>query len=397
MKKNTRRGMALLTGIIAIAGALWALRPAPLSVETAVVTRGRLIATVVAEGKTRVKNLYVVAAPVDGDLERIAPEPGDPVTPGAIFARIWPISPRPLDVRSRSEAEAAVVAARATVVQAEATEREAAAALTHAESQSTTAQKLSSEGVVAPKDFEHAGHEAQTRREALDVTRAAVQTARAELQRAQAVIATGVGQAARPATLVASPVTGRVLRVLRESAGPVQAGTPLGEIGNTTDLEVAADLLTADAMRVRPGAAASLRDWGGGDAIPARVRRIDPAAFTKVSALGIEEQRVPVVLDLVGPPPPELGHDFRVNAAIVTWEGDKVLTVPSTALFRTGDRWAVFTVLDRRVRMTVVTPGPSDDSRTAIEKGLEAGDVVVIQPSDVLSDGARVSATRRAP
>lgn len=369
MRKNTRRVTALLAVVIAVGGALWALRPSPISVETTVVTKGSLAATVVAEGKTRVKSLYVVAAPVDGDLERIAPEPGDPVSPGAVVARIWPISPRPLDVRSRSEAEAAVAAARASVTQAEAAEREAAAALTHAESQSITAQKLSGEGVVASKDSEHAGHEAQMRREALEVARAAVQTARAELQRAQAVVATTAGPTVRPATLVMSPVTGRVLRVLRESAGPVQAGTPLIEIGNTSDLEVAADLLTADAMRVHPGSAATLRDWGSGDPIPARVRRIDPAAFTKVSALGIEEQRVPVVLDLAGPPPRGLGHDFRVNAAIVTWQGENVLTVPSTALFRIGDRWAVFAVRDRRARLTDVTPGASDGSRTVIEKG----------------------------
>lgn len=397
MTKNTRRILLAGFALAITTGAAWMVWPTPMSVETAAVTTGPLTAKVVAEGKTRVKNLYVVAAPVDGDLERIAPEPGDSVTPGAVVARIWPISPRPLDVRSRSEAEAVVAAARATVTQAEATEREAAAALTHAESQSITAQRLSREGVVASKESEHAGHEAQTRREALDVARAAVQTARAELQRAQAVVATTAGATVRPATLVASPVNGRVLRVLHESAGPVQAGTPLVEIGNTSDLEVAADLLTADAMRVRPGSAASLRDWGGGVDIPARVRRIDPAAFTKASALGIEEQRVPVVLDLVGPPPPGLGHDFRVNAAIVTWQGNNVVTVPSTALFRTGDRWAVFTVRNGRVRLTEVTPGASDGSRTVTDQGLSAGDVVVIQPSDALSDGARITETRRAP
>ncbi len=397
MRKNTRRALTLVVALVAAAGVLWALGPTPIPVETTVATRGSLTATVVADGKTRVKNIYVVAAPVDGDLERIAFEPGDSVAPGAVVARIWPISPRPLDVRSRGEAEAAVAAVRAAVAQAEATERETAAALTHAESQRATAQKLSSEGVTAPKDFEHAGHEAQTRHEALGVARAAVQKARAELQRAEAVVATGAGRSATPATLVASPVTGRVLRVLRESAGPVQVGTPLVEMGNTADIEIAADLLTADAMQVRPGAAATLRDWGGSETIPARVRRIDPAAFTKVSALGVEDQRVPVILDLAGPPPPGLGHDFRVTAAIVTWQGRNVLTIPSTALFRMGDRWAVFTVRDGRAHVTVVTPGRSDGARTVIERGLADGDTVVVQPSDALNDRARVADTRRAP
>ena len=169
--------------------------------------------------------------------------------------------------------------------------------------------------------------------------------------------------------------------------------TPLIEIGNTADVEVVADLLTADAMQVQAGATATLRDWGGArpgpGAIAARVRRVDPAAFTKVSALGVEEQRVPVVLDLVEPPPVGMGQDFRVTVSIAVWQGQQVL--PSTALFRTGDRWAVFRIRDSRADVTLVAPGPSDGTRTAIEDGLAEGDVVVIQPSDLLSDGARIA------
>jgi HlyD family secretion protein len=374
----------------------WALRPSPMVVETITAVRGPLTASVIAEGRTRVKSVYVVAAPVSGELERIAVEPGAVVAPGATVARIWPIAPTPLDARSRAEAEAAVTAARATVARAEAVEQEAAGALTHAASQLATARTLSSAGAVPPKDAEHAGHEMEIRREALGAARAALQAARAELQRAQALVATGQGPSARPATLVPSPVAGRVLRLLRESAGPVIAGTPLIEIGNTADVEVVADLLTAGAMEVQAGAAATLRDWGGPGAIAARVRRVDPAAFTKVSALGVEEQRVPVVLDVLGPPR-GLGHDFRVTVSIAVWQGQQVLTVPATALFRAGDRWAVFTVRDGRMQTTLVSPGRSDGTRTAIDRGLADGQEVVIQPSDRLRDGMRVAVTRVAP
>ena len=394
-KTANRRGFAIVAIVVITAAVLWALRPAAIGVETDPVRRGSLTASVVAEGRTRIRDVYVIAAPVDGDLERIAVEPGDALTPGASVARIWPIAPRPLDVRSRAEAEAGVAVARAAVARAEATERETASALTHAESELATAQTLSGAGVTAPKDFEHAGHEVQIRREAVGAARAAVATALAELRRAEAVVATGVGRSTRPATVVPSPVTGRVLRIVRESAGPVTAGAPLIEIGNTTDVEVVADLLTADALQVRPGAAASIRDWGGRDVIAARVRRVDPAAFTKVSALGLEEQRVRAVLDLGGPPPAGLGHNFRVTVSIDVWQGTNVLTIPSTALFRTGDRWAVFVIRDGRAHVTPVTPGSSDTTRTVIETGLSDGEAVVMQPSDVLSDGARVMDSRR--
>jgi HlyD family secretion protein len=301
-----------------------------------------------------------------------------------------------LDARSRAEAEAAVVSARAIAARAEATQKEAAAALAHADSGLTTTRELVRGNAAARNDLEHAEHDVQIRREAVEAARGAAEAARADLRRAEAVVATGIARSGRAPTLVPSPVSGRVLRVLRESAGPVSSGTPLVEIGNTTDLEVTADLLTMDAMSVRPGAGAQIRDWGGPQAIPARVRRVDPAAFTKISALGLEEQRVRAVLDLVGPPPASMGHDFRVTVSIDAWHGQEVITVPSTALFRTGDGWAVFVVREGRARITRVMPGPSDARRTVIEQGVEDGLSVVIQPSDLLADGVRVSETRRS-
>jgi HlyD family secretion protein len=168
------------------------------------------------------------------------------------------------------------------------------------------------------------------------------------------------------------------------------------EIGNTTGLEIVADFLTTDAVAVRPGAPAMIRDWGGDEALVARVRQVDPGAFTKVSALGLEEQRVPVVLDLASDRPATLGHDFHVNVAIVVWKGTDVLTIPSTALFRIGERWAAFVVRDGRARLTFVVVGRSDATRSVIEQGLNAGDEVVVQPSDALTDGGRVQALARS-
>ena len=376
-----------------MAGAVgWAVRPRSTPVETTPVTRGTLEATVTAEGRTRVKDLFVVAAPVDGELERITLKAGDLVSPSTLIAQIRPAASRPLDARSRAEAVAVVTGARAAVQRAEAAEKQAVAALAHAESTRDTARTLAAGGAVGSKEFEHAEHEVEIRREAVQEARAALDASRAELARAQALVTPSTNPPGRVITEVRSPVAGRVLRVLHESAGPVTAGTPLAEVGNTAAIEVVSDFLTADAMAVQPGASAIIRDWGGPRPLAARVRRIDPAAFTKVSALGLEEQRVPIVLDLAEPAPAGFGHDFHVNVSIVVWKGQDVITVPSTALFRVGDRWAVFTVSGGRTHLKPVDPGRSDEARTVVAIGLEPGEEVVIQPSDTLHDGTRVQA-----
>lgn len=226
------------------------------------------------------------------------------------------------------------------------------------------------------------------RRSALDAAVAAAGQARAELARAQAVL----GSASDPGqtTDVPSPVTGRILRILRESAGPVAAGTPLVEVGDVARLEIAADLLSSDAAEVREGARASVSGWGGLQALAARVQRIDPAAFTKVSALGLEEQRVRVVLDLSEAPPPGLGRDYRVDVSVVVWEGQSVLRVPSTSLFRTGVRWTVFRIENQRARKVLVELGATDGTWTVVTSGLGEGDEVITQPSDAIDDGTRV-------
>lgn len=390
MKRPGRSIIRIALAAVIIGGIAWVLRPHPILVDTATATRGSLVTTVTAEGKTRVKDLFVVAAPVDGELERIALKAGDIVSPLTVVAQLRPAASRPLDPRSRAEATAAVAAARAAVERAAAAEQEAVAALTHAESASQTSVRLAKEGVVAPKDAEHAGHEVEIRRQAVQVSRSAAEQSRAELARAEAAAATSAVSSSQTVTPIRAPGGGRVLRVLRESAGPVAAGTPLLEIGNTGGLEIVADFLTTDAMAVQPGAAAAIRDWGGNRVLAARVRQVDPGAFTKVSALGLEEQRVPIVLDLVEERPVTFGNAFHVNVDVEVWKGTNVLTIPSTALFRVGQDWAVFVIRNGRAHLAHVSVGRSDSTRTVIEQGLDAGDTIVVQPSDTLTDGVRV-------
>ena len=278
--------------------------------------------------------------------------------------------------------------ARAAVARADASQAEAGVALEHASSLLATTQNLANSGTVAASDAIHGGHEAEIRRDALDEAIAGARQARADLARAQAVLLPGSGNG--QSTAVASPASGSVLRVIHDNAGPIAAGTPLVEVGDVSHLEVVADLLSVDAALVRAGAAATITGWGGRQELRARVRRVDPAAFTRVSALGLEEQRVHVVLDFVEPVPPGLGHDYRVDVAIVVWHGEEVLRIPSTALFRAGDRWTVFAIRNDRARLVNVDLGLTDGTSTVIDHGLAEGDRVLVQPSDEIHDGVRV-------
>lgn len=390
MKRTANVKRAIWTGaLLTVAAAtVWTIRPQPIHVTSATVTRGPLAATVSGEGRTRVGDLFVVAAPVDGHLERIVVKPGDAITANDVVASIRPAASRPLDPRTRAEASAAAASAKAAVARAEASEQEARVAVEHTDALLATTRKLAESGSLPSENLTHQRHEAEMRRRALEAATAAAVQARAELARAQAVL--GAATDTSQPTAVRSPAAGNILRVLRESAGPVPAGTPLLEVGDVTHLEVTADLLSSDAATVRAGAAANVTGWGGTRVLPARVRRIDPAAFTKVSALGLEEQRVRLVLDLAEPPPPGLGHDYRVDVAAVVWEGQDVLRVPSTALFRSGHRWAVYRIADVRARRVLVDVGASDGTSTVVTEGLREGDEVITQPSDAIEDGTRV-------
>ncbi|HET7542367.1 MAG TPA: HlyD family efflux transporter periplasmic adaptor subunit [Polyangiaceae bacterium] len=388
-----RRSIWAAIGLAVIALLVRALRPEPLLVEVAAVTRGTVRSIVSSEGRTRVKALYTVTAPVDGELDRIVFDPGAELNAESVVARIRPIAPRPLDARSRAEAAAAVVAAREGLARAEAAEREAEVGVEHVQSQFARTQKLAESGSTPQADVEHGGHQVLMAQRGLEAAQALVRQARADLARATAVIAPLSENGAVAVVEVKSPVKGQVLRVLRESGGPVATGTPLVEMGDVRDAEIVADLLSSDAALVRPGALATVSGWGGAP-LSAMVRRVDPAGFTKVSALGLEEQRVRTVLDLKEPPPQGLGHDYRVDVAIAVWEGKDVLRLPSTALFRSADKWATFAIRDGRARLIQVETGPSDETSTVITRGLAAGEKVILQPSDAIQDGTRVGILR---
>lgn len=393
MKNNRhlRRWVWLAVALASIVGIAWALWPNPVEVEAVRAERGPVTGTVSSiDGRTRVKQLYAVSSPVDGELERIALQAGDPVEPSTAIAKIWPVASRPLDPRARADAMAAADIARAEVSRAQATEREAEVALEHAESDRIRDDKLVASGAIPAAEAEHQGHQSEMRRRALEAARAATLEARAQLARAQSLLASDKPRGATPAAIVTAPIAGRVLHVIRESAGPVAVGMPLVEVGDVTRLEVYADLLSSDAAQVRTGAIAHVTGWGG-KPIAARVRKIEPAAFTKVSALGLEEQRVHVVLDLADPPPPELGHDYRVDVTIDISDGKNAVRVPSTALFREDTRWAVFVVRGGRARVVPVEIGASDGTWTAVTGGLDEGSVVVAQPSDAIRAGTRVT------
>jgi len=392
-RASVRHGIWIGMGITLVAGAVWLLRPQPPLVEAATVTRGPLRATIGEEGHTRVRQLYTLAAAVDGELERIVVEPGATLLEGSVVARIRPIASRPLDARARAEAAAAVVAAREGVARADAAEQEARVAVEHVESKLARTRTLAAAGAVPPADLEHGGHELQMAKQSLESTRAAARQMRADLARALATIAPASAGGPGSAIEVKSPARGQVLRVLRESAGPVAAGAALVEVGNLEEIEIVADLLSSDAALVRSGSMALVSGWGG-PPLPARVRRVDPAGFLKVSALGLEEQRVHVTLDLSEPPPVGLGHDYRVNVAIVVWEGTDVLRVPSTALFRVGGDWTAFAIRDGHARLSKVGTGASDATSTVVTSGLVEGERVIPQPSDALSDGMRIEILR---
>lgn len=385
-------------GAILLVGLVWAFRPRPVPVDLAVAERGPLTVTVDEEGETRVRDVYTLSAPVAGRQRRIELEAGDRVVGGeTIAAEIEPIDPTLLDVRSEREARASAQAAEAARARAEAELERAEAAMEYAETELRRQQRLAEQDAASQRALDTAQREHRMARAAVGTARAALQQATFELDRARARLVspneTRDPGGECPCIPVRSPVTGLVLQVLHESAGVVSAGQPLLEIGDPENLEVVVDLLSADAVKVGAGDRVLIEEWGGEDVLEGRVRRVEPFGFTKVSALGIEEQRVNVVVDFADPREAwsELGHGYRVEARIVIWERDDVLKLPLSALFREGEDWAVFAVEDGVARLRPVERGRHTGLETEIRGGLEPGDRVVRYPSDAVADGTRVT------
>jgi HlyD family secretion protein len=337
------------------------------------------------EGKTRVKQRFTVSAPIIGRLRRVTLKAGAEIQTGyTVLAIIDPISPALLDVRSRVQAEARRDSARASLDKASQSHR-------FAESELRRFEKLFSEKAVSLQEFEPVQwRETSTARD-VAAAESALRQAEAEL----AIYESGPDTAARQERApieVRAPVSGRVLRVLEESSRVVAAGTPLIEVGDPTDLEVVVEVLSRDGVAIAPGARMELDQWGGSFPLQARVRMVEPAAFTKVSALGVEEQRLNVVADIITPPADRtsLGDNFRVEARIVTWEAQEALKVPSGALFRRGDQWGAFVVQGGRARLRSVKAGRSTGTETHVLEGLKPGERVILYPGDRVRDGQRV-------
>ena len=387
--KNTRLIASVLVVAAIAAVALW-----PESMEVTVVRaeRGPLQVTVDEDGETRVRDRFLVTAPVSGRVQRIEIEPGDPVVRGkTVLARIVPAESPLIDPRTRGELQAAVEAATATVGQARAERQRAATAVERARSTLRRQQELMKAGAIASDDLEAAETALASAEDALRAAEFTERRAEYELQLARARLS--APSASGRSVDVLSPIDGTVLKRLRESEGVVPVGEPLLEIGEPGRMEIVADLLSTDAVRVSPGAEVLIEQWGGGHTLHGRVRRVDPSGFMKVSALGVEEQRVNVIVDFTNPAEAagKLGDGYRVEVRIVLWRDDDVLKVPVGALFREGDGWAVFAVNEGRVHRQPVQLGQRNENDGQVISGLDAGAVVVLHPPDTLTDGTRVT------
>lgn len=387
----------VLLGILII-GLGFAFRPQAVVVDAVQLNRGELVVTVDDEGETRVHDVYVLSAPVTGHMRRIELHAGDPVVAlETVVAEIEPIDSAFLDPRSQAQAQADVRAAESAEVLARANVEQARAELDFALREHTRATELIADGTISQRDLENAERAYRTRRAALATAQAALDVQVFALERARATLVSPAETPARQSTCacieIRAPVAGRILRVLQQSEGVVTVGTPLVEIGDPRDLEIVVDLLSTDAVKVATGQRVIIDHWGGDELLAGRVRLVEPFAFTKVSALGIEEQRVNVVIDLTSPPAAweKLAHGYQVDTRIVLWEGTDTLTVPLLALFRDGDKWAVFVQASGKAELRHVTVGRRSGLQAEVLDGLAEGERVVLHPSDRVLPGVRIT------
>lgn len=384
--------MAVVVVILALS---LALRTPPVPVELGSVSRGPMTVTVDDLGETRVTNLYIVSAPVSGQLLRVPLKPGTLVLPRTtVLAHIVPADPAPLDPRTNAQIIAHIRALEAQVTVAEARIREARATQALAERELKRTEALSLRGFVAQATLDRAGSERDRSRAALAQATEAADVARHDLAATRATLITAGGPArGRGAVAVTSPVAGYVLRVSQESARVVSAGTPLVEIGDPEQLEMVTDLLSDDAVRVRPGAPVLIEHWGGNRPLRGTVRLVEPYGFLKISALGVEEQRVNVIMDFDDPRKAweRLGHGYRATVRIALWSARDVVRVPVGALFRTGSQWSVFVVDDDgRAQLARIEVDHMNDEVAEVRRGLEPGSRVILHPGDKVGDGVKV-------
>ncbi len=387
----TRKLLIVVAIVLVGAVLVVALTPKRLPVETGVVDKGAMQVTVEAAGKMRVRHRYVVAAHVSGQLGRVALRPGDVVEEGKELANIKPISPPLLDARTKAEAQSRVMVAEAARAEAASVVERAKIARDHASRELQRTRKLVEGNVLADETLDNAQFAADSRARELVSAELALESAKRNVAAARATLMASSSTGPDARWPVLCPSGGKVLRVFQESEGPVQAGTPLLEIGDPKDLELVAELLTLDAVRVRGGAPVLVEQYGGTVPLRGVVRLVEPSAFTKISALGVEEQRVNVVVDPASAGEwKDLADGFQAQARIVVWEAPAVLRIPTSALYRSGGVWSAFVVNEGRARSRSVEIGQRNDAHAEVLGGVAEGDRVVVFPSDKLLDGAKV-------
>jgi len=396
MSKSWRGRVAYLLLALAVAAGIgYGFMPRPLAVELAPVRKGDLAVTVDEEGKTRVRERYVIAAPVAGHARRISLKAGAAVAAGQVVASIEPARAASLDPRSRAQASARVEAARASLQVAGENARSAAAEARLAELELARAESLGQARFLSQAAVDQARARLQAGQATRQAAEYAVQVARHEVDAARAALiqTSALAKGAPAETLrVTAPVAGHVLSVQHESEGAVQPGQALLEIGNPRSLEVVVEVLSTAAVKIGVGARVLLDRWGGEQTLEGRVRVVEPAGFTKVSALGVEEQRVRIIVDITSPPEQwrSLGDGYRVEASFVLWQGSDLLLIPTSALFRHKDGWAVFVAEAGWARLRPVKIGQRNGLTAQVIAGLGTGVKVVAHPDDKIADGVKV-------
>lgn len=388
--------LGLLALVLAIgAGFYLAMREQPIAVDIAPIVAGPMTVTIDEEGVTRVKDVYAVSSPIAGYLDRTTLDEGEPVKANeTVIASIHPLDPPFLDQRTRAELTAAAEAARSAVALAKVELQRAQTAYTLASSNYARAAKLEKTNTISISQLERAYSEMQLEEAQIASTKATIKLREAELASAEARLQQPTDkndpQADQDCCVsIVAPIDGVILQILARSEQAVSPGTRIAEIGDPRNLEIVVDLLSSDAAKISAGAHVRITDWGGSEDLEGIVRRVEPAAFTKVSSLGIEEQRVNIVVDPVTVPP-ALGHGYRVLAHIGTWEKDQALQAPISALFRTDGNWSVFLLENDRAVLRQITIGQMNDSHAEVLEGLSEGVTVVLYPNDMLKDGSLV-------
>jgi HlyD family secretion protein len=393
-----RPGRLILWGlaVLVVAAIAWSFRPQPVPVDMAALQRGSLLVTIDEEGMTRVRERYVVSAPVAGRLQRVELESGDTVSRRTVLATFFPATPTLLDTRTRAETDARMKAAQAARDQARVALQRAHDEVAFSRSELARQREVAKFGGITDERLAAVELDVRTKEAQVKAAELALQAAGHELEAARALLQQVVNPSAGTsgALTLRSPIDGIVLRVLQESEALVAAGTPLIEVGNPEQLEVVADLLSTDAVKVQAGMAVDLSGWGGDASLRGRVRLVEPAGFTKISALGVEEQRVNVLIDFENVhDAKKLGDRYRVEVSIVIWQREKVLKIPTSALFRVGNDWAAFVVRDRKAAQTIIRIGQRNALEAEVVAGATESDAVIVHPGDTVEDG--VAVTRR--